>query len=686
MQGILIVSADSSIRRSLTAILQPQRTVREARTLTECLEQAAAERFDFIFLDGIFPDGTSEELAGQLHSLGYGPEIIPLLLSSASLYQRPFREFGIRFFIVKPFSSQEINQTMERVEEILRLSDRVINHARQSTANDPPEKGTDGRLTPLPQSADDIDVREVSQRFRRLLSRLRSREELVRAFADSIQEQFDADNVVALLPASRGPHLEIVCGDVETSTKSQFQLSFHEPLVQTLIRMGEPVWVHDCERLGRQNAMTAIRCGERLNIQILCPVLSRGRLKAVIGLSRFHRYVGNPGGLSLLRLFLTFFAEALENSDLYSRMTASGQIHQAMLETLDQGLIAVSAAGQITQINPAAIKMLNLEEEDSLIDQPIEKSGSRVAHHARTVLAEKIGSTAENLPGVNSEPLRIQALPMSSKSGLAEALVVLRRPPPEEEEPPRTKEAAKVGNEQKETLEESLWQNMAQAIAHNFKNAFVPLQTCAELVAERSQEPEFQNFFKETMNENIPLINNWIEQLLLYAHGGEPELNGSLSLREAVEKGIERTRRHLPEREIEVQEEYGLNDTVRGDKEKLEQVFFELARNSVEATAAERRPRLKVQTDVTESGVRAIIEDNGDGLTSDSLENLFQPFVSVDKNCNLGLGLTCAKRIIEAHGGEIELKPGADGGTRTIIILPQWKADENHRSSENAKK
>lgn len=413
MQGALIVSADPVVRRSLAAVLQPGRAVSEAKTMSECLARAAAERFDFIFIDGIFADGTSEELAFRLNGLGYELEIIPVLLSQEELYEQPFRQYGVRCTIGKPFNVQQVKQVTEQVEEIARLSDKVIRHAQESVLDDTCEVASP---TPFPQTSSEIDVREVSQRFRRLLARLQSREDLVRAFADSLQEQFDVDNVIVLLPATGRPVYEIGYGDVLDEVRSQFFLPFNDSLLKSLIRLGEPVWVYDCERLGRINACAAIRCGERLNIQILCPVLYRGRLKAVIGLSRLHRYTNNPALLSLLRLFLTFFAEALENSYLYEKVAADGEIHRAILEAFGSGMVAVSSAGMITYANPAAESLLGLTNEE-LLEQPVEKVGSIAAHHARTCLEEGKGTESESV-SLAGETVLVSAMPLVGKGGV----------------------------------------------------------------------------------------------------------------------------------------------------------------------------------------------------------------------------------------------------------------------------
>ncbi len=669
MQGALIVSGEVAVRKSLTAILQPGRAVAEADTIAECLAQAAAEKFDFIFIDGMLQDGSAEELAVRLNALGYGPEIIPILLSLDRFYQQPFRQQGVRCCIAKPFNVEQVNQAVEQVEELLRLSDTAIRQARKTTAEEISEAPTE-TPTPVVQSGGEIDVREVSQRFRRLLARLQSRDELLRAFADSVQEQFDVDNVVILLPADGKAAFEIICGDLPEQVRRQFYLPLDDPLLQTLIRLGEPIWVHDCERLGRSNALSAIRCGERLNIQILCPVLSRGRLKALVGLSRFHRYSHHPSVLSLLRLFLTFFAEILESSELYGRVAVSGEMHQAVLESLDAGLLAASDSGIILHLNTAAAVMLGVAVEE-LRGQAVEKAGSLFAHHVRTALAEGVSTKSETCK-CQGKSVRVSARPLAKGSRHTGALLVL------EPEPGRTAgrgagaDSASPPEARKE--DEDWWGDMARAIAHNFKNAFVPVQTCAELLPSRYQEESFRSFFLETVGENIERINQWIEQLLGLSRLGQDCRHSSFPLREIIEAGIAAARRRNPRHQVELKVDYALNDTIKGGRELLERAFAEIVANALEAVQDVPEPVVEVSTEIVEGGVAATIRDNGGGVEDGIRESLFQPFVSSKLSGSLGLGLTYAQRAIGHHQGSLEIDSAEDGGTVVRVCLPQARA------------
>ena len=68
--------------------------------------------------------------------------------------------------------------------------------------------------------------------------------------------------------------------------------------------------------------------------------------------------------------------------------------------------------------------------------------------------------------------------------------------------------------------------------------------------------------------------------------------------------------------------------------------------------------------------VRVAVRDHGPGLTAEQRRNLFEPFYTT-KTRGTGLGLAIARRIVEAHGGRIEVGPGDGRGTTILITLPR---------------
>jgi signal transduction histidine kinase len=67
--------------------------------------------------------------------------------------------------------------------------------------------------------------------------------------------------------------------------------------------------------------------------------------------------------------------------------------------------------------------------------------------------------------------------------------------------------------------------------------------------------------------------------------------------------------------------------------------------------------------------VRLTVTDSGKGIGPDKIQHIFEPFWT-DKAEGTGLGLAVSYRIIEAHGGTINVETPASGGCRFAILLP----------------
>lgn len=117
---------------------------------------------------------------------------------------------------------------------------------------------------------------------------------------------------------------------------------------------------------------------------------------------------------------------------------------------------------------------------------------------------------------------------------------------------------------------------------------------------------------------------------------------------------------------------------VRGDRDRLVQAFLNLVKNAAEAAPRGRirlatgfRHGVRMQT--AGAGGRSLpvyvaVEDDGPGIPAEIRGLLFEPFVST-KAGGRGLGLALVARVVEDHGGVVEVDD-AGGGTRFTVYLP----------------
>jgi nitrogen fixation/metabolism regulation signal transduction histidine kinase len=221
---------------------------------------------------------------------------------------------------------------------------------------------------------------------------------------------------------------------------------------------------------------------------------------------------------------------------------------------------------------------------------------------------------------------------------------------------------------------EAAWAEVARRLAHEVKNPLTPIQLAAERL-QYKLEGQLDTSQRELLDRATTTIRTQVESLkrLVDAFGDyarpaalkfEP-----LSLEALVNEVADLyASGDLPVR-FDVHVEPGV-DRVNADAGRLRQVVLNLVRNAQEAHP-DHRPELRVvlapDSRDGRPGVRFEISDDGPGIDDAVLDRIFEPYVT-SKPRGTGLGLAIVRRIVEEHGGQIEVA-NADGA-RVTIWLP----------------
>ncbi len=116
--------------------------------------------------------------------------------------------------------------------------------------------------------------------------------------------------------------------------------------------------------------------------------------------------------------------------------------------------------------------------------------------------------------------------------------------------------------------------------------------------------------------------------------------------------------------EISIDASYSELPPVRHEPGPLNQVFFNLIQNAIDAVG--ERGRVAVTSRVADGAVEVVVSDSGPGFSERALAHLFEPFFTTKPvRKGTGLGLAISKQIVERQGGQIEL---ADPATATFIV------------------
>jgi two-component system sensor histidine kinase PilS (NtrC family) len=117
---------------------------------------------------------------------------------------------------------------------------------------------------------------------------------------------------------------------------------------------------------------------------------------------------------------------------------------------------------------------------------------------------------------------------------------------------------------------------------------------------------------------------------------------------------------------------------INADSEQLQQVFWNLARNALQAMPAGGTLQAAVERN-SNRRLRITFSDTGRGMSPEQVEHLFEPFSSTTGGT--GLGLSIVYQIIRDHGGTINVRSREGQGTTITIELPNEPGSVNSPSS-----
>jgi two-component system sensor histidine kinase HydH len=155
-------------------------------------------------------------------------------------------------------------------------------------------------------------------------------------------------------------------------------------------------------------------------------------------------------------------------------------------------------------------------------------------------------------------------------------------------------------------------------------------------------------------------LDGLITSLLAFARPTAPQV-GQVVLGDVLVRALRLASDEFARRDIvaDCAVEPGLPE-LRADGDLLAQAVFGLALNA--AQALERGGRVVVRASAPNGTVRVDVSDDGPGVPRDLGNQIFEPFFTT-KASGTGLGLPMALRIVEAHGGRLELVPQAGAGS-----------------------
>ena len=211
---------------------------------------------------------------------------------------------------------------------------------------------------------------------------------------------------------------------------------------------------------------------------------------------------------------------------------------------------------------------------------------------------------------------------------------------------------------------------MAAGIAHEIRNPLFIIQSSAERLMK--MHPEDSKDINTFIIEEVSRLDDTLRDYLLFARN-EPAPRGSLDLAVTLRRSIRMIEESTQDTGIELVHEILPDEApLYGEEKRLQQCFLNILLNSQQALGSEGI--IKVSMAPGGKYYILIFEDDGPGIPEKEMERIFEPFHTT-KQTGSGLGLAIVKKVIEEHGGHIEIESVRDAGTKVTVRLPSAAPD-----------
>lgn len=223
--------------------------------------------------------------------------------------------------------------------------------------------------------------------------------------------------------------------------------------------------------------------------------------------------------------------------------------------------------------------------------------------------------------------------------------------------------------------DEELRRSMVADTAHELRTPLTNIRGYLEAVEEGLQKPDAD--LLRSIDEEAATLSRLVNDLqeLSLAEAGELKLNFQTeNVAAMVGQAVVAAGAQAAKKRISLTSQFATGlPALNIDRQRIGQVLRNLLDNAIAHTPA--GGSIAIAAEKQTNAVKIIVSDTGEGIPPEDLPNIFERFYRVDKSRTRatggsGLGLTIAKRLVEAHGGTIEAQSEPGKGSRFSFIIP----------------
>jgi two-component system nitrogen regulation sensor histidine kinase NtrY len=349
------------------------------------------------------------------------------------------------------------------------------------------------------------------------------------------------------------------------------------------------------------------------------------------------------------------------------------QFTEAVLSGVPAAVIGLSPHGTISSLNPSAEKLMSNLSADGAIGMPVVEvmpELSAILTEAATVHPKNVQSQLSLMRGGRERTFNVRVTTGHvDKSGRSYVVTL--------------DDITDLVSAQRT----SAWADVARRIAHEIKNPLTPIQLSAERLKRKygkviTQDRDIFDQCTDTIVRQVDDIKRMVDEFSSFARMPKAVLEKD-DLSQCVRQVLFLMRVGNPD--IDFEEDLPQQPVItRFDRRLLSQAITNIVKNATEGVAAGKQAgltdkgRILVALKVTPENVAEIdVIDNGKGLPQENRQRLLEPYMTTRAE-GTGLGLPIVAKILEDHGGGLELLDAPSGrGACIRLFLPIGRDSAN---------
>lgn len=400
---------------------------------------------------------------------------------------------------------------------------------------------------------------------------------------------------------------------------------------------------------------------EMLQAIVSIPVMYEGKLISILNLD--YKITGESySRTELEKLFVlsNYFGKTLQDIYNHQKVCYQKEYIQKILERMGSGVITVNDRGKIIIFNTRAGEILKRDSRD-MLNKSAESLPGPLSNLIKDTLKEgKVGRKQEISLEKEGIFLKTDSYGLHDLKGKLIGGVILF------DDISANKE---LTIEKKKGATLQTLNSLAGRMAHELRNPLVAVRTFTQLLKERFNDPEFQDFFYNTVTEEVDKLNNLIEKLIAFVNPIDYKFE-RLDIGELIDKCIDSVLKDYKLSAFRIVKNYksGTYKTL-ADYIQFQKAFSYILQNSLNAMAPDGTLTISIDQFPKDAIINVVVKDNTRFIHQEDLERIFDPFHTSSIK-EVWLSFPLSQKIIEDHGGKINISSLPDQGTSISLLLP----------------